>query len=137
MRFSLRAAGSLRQKEERKGMTVQEIYSSIGADYSDVLKRLPSENLIARLVVKYLDDPTYQELMEAVQNQDVDAAFRAAHTLKGVCQNLGFSNMFQPVFDVTEIFRSGTMDGSAPLLEEITREYDKVTEAIRAFAQAQ
>ncbi len=118
-------------------MTVQEIYSSIGADYSDVLKRLPSENLIARLVVKYLDDPTYRELMEAVQNQDVDAAFRAAHTLKGVCQNLGFSNMFQPVFDVTEIFRSGTMEGAAPLLEEITREYDKVTEAIRTFAQAQ
>lgn len=118
-------------------MTVEEVYSRIGADYSDVLRRLPSESLIARLIVKYLQDPTYRELMEAVQRSEVDAAFRAAHTLKGVCQNLGFSNMLRPVSDVTEIFRAGTMDGAAELLEEITKEQEKVAEAIRAFEEAQ
>ncbi len=116
-------------------MTVEEVYSRIGADYSDVLKRLPSESLIARLIVKYLQDPSYRELMEAVQRSEVDAAFRAAHTLKGVCQNLGFSNMIQPVSDVTEIFRAGTMDGAAPLLEVITKEQEKVAEAIKTFGE--
>lgn len=116
-------------------MTVEEVYNRIGADYSDVLKRLPSESLIARLIVKYLQDPSYRELMEAVQRSEVDAAFRAAHTLKGVCQNLGFSNMIQPVSDVTEIFRAGTMDGAAPLLEIITKEQEKVAEAIKTFGE--
>ncbi len=126
----------LNRNTEEEKMTIEEVYSRIGADYGDVAKRLPSESLIARLAVKYLQDPTYEELMRAVQDNDVDTAFRAAHTLKGVCQNLGFTNMYQPVYDVTEIFRAGTMEGAAPLLEEITREYGKLTEAIKAFAKS-
>ncbi len=126
----------LNRNTEEEKMTIEEVYSRIGADYGDVAKRLPSESLIARLAVKYLQDPTYEELMRAVRNNDVDTAFRAAHTLKGVCQNLGFTNMYQPVYDVTEIFRAGTMEGAAPLLEEITREYGKLTEAIKAFVKS-
>lgn len=112
-------------------MTIREVYDSIGADYEGVVKRLPSEALVARLAAKYLNDPTYQQLTDALAAGDVETAFRAAHTLKGVCQNLGFSNMYAPVFEITEILRAGSMEGTAPLMESITQEYEKVTEAIK------
>ena len=43
-------------------------------------------------------------------------AFRAAHTLKGVCQNLGFTNLYQPTYDLTEVLRTGTLEGTKELL---------------------
>ena len=36
----------------------------------------------------------------------------AAHTLKGVCQNLGFTNLYQPTYELTEVLRAGTPEGS-------------------------
>jgi len=42
----------------------------------------------------------------------VKEAFRAAHTLKGVCQNLGFTNLYQPTCDLTEVLRTGTLEGT-------------------------
>ena len=105
-------------------MTIREVYDSIGADYEGVVKRLPSEALVARLAAKYLNDPTYQQLTDALAAGDVETAFRAAHTLKGVCQNLGFSNMYAPVFEITEILRAGSMEGTASRMEELKKKYD-------------
>ena len=114
-------------------MTIEQAYEAMGADIQKVLTRLPNEALIARLAGKFLDDPTYQSLADALAAGDVETAFRAAHTLKGVCQNLGFENMYQPVFDITEILRAGSLEGTDALMEQITAQYGKTTEAIRAF----
>ncbi len=34
----------------------------------------------------------------------MEDAFRAAHTLKGVCLNLGFSDLYHTSYDITESF---------------------------------
>lgn len=74
-------------------MTVKECYEKMGANYENVLSRLGgSEALVKRLVLKFLDDASYQKLEEQLLNKNVEEAFRAAHTLKGVCLNLGFDS---------------------------------------------
>lgn len=43
-------------------MTVKECYEKVGSDYDGVLKRLGSEALVKRFAVKFLNDPSFQDL---------------------------------------------------------------------------
>ena len=88
-------------------MTIQECYKKMGADYQEVLGRLHNEAMIGRFVRMFLQDDSFQILEEALRRGDVKEAFRGAHTLKGVCQNLGFSNLYAPAYALTETLRAG------------------------------
>ena len=86
-------------------MTIQECYKKMDADYEDVLKRLYSEGMIRKFARMFLDDDSYPKLERSLKEENVEEAFRAAHTLKGVCQNLGFTNLYQPTYELTEVLR--------------------------------
>lgn len=88
-------------------MTIQECYKKMGADYQEVLGRLYNEAMICKFVRMFLQDDSFQILEEALRRGDVKEAFRGAHTLKGVCQNLGFSNLYAPTYTLTETLRAG------------------------------
>ena len=79
-------------------MTKKECYEKVGSDYDGVLKRLGSEALVKRFAVKFLNDPSFQELTDGLAAQDGEKAFRAAHTLKGLCLNLGFTELYKVRF---------------------------------------
>ena len=86
-------------------MTIKECYEKVGSDYDGVLKRLGSEALVKRFAVKFLNDPSFQELTDGLAAQDGEKAFRAAHTLKGVCLNLGFTELYKVSAELTEVLR--------------------------------
>ena len=82
-------------------MTIQECYAQMGADYNEVFRRLYNEAMIRKFVLLFPKDDSFHNLEAALKEQNVKEAFRAAHTLKGVCQNLGFSNLYAPAVTLT------------------------------------
>lgn len=114
-------------------MTIQECYKQMGADYEDVLKRLYSEAMIRKFALMFLKDDSYPKLEQALAEQNVKEAFRAAHTLKGVCQNLGFTSLYRPTYDLTEVLRAGTMEGADALFADVSRQYRVTMDAISAL----
>ena len=76
-------------------MTLQECYTALGGDYDEVLGRLRSESLVQKFVLKFPADPSYDMLQTALAAQDWAEAFRGAHTIKGVCQNLSFTTLYR------------------------------------------
>ncbi len=115
-------------------MTVKECYEMAGADFNDIMNRLGSEALVKRFAVKLLQDKNYEELKDAMEAKDAERAFRAAHTLKGICANLGFRELLQASSDLTEKLRSGELEGSKPLYEAVSEQYKKVIEAVTQLA---
>ena len=113
-------------------MTIQECYEAIGGNYDDVLKRIRSEALIQRFTLKFLADKSYPQLKESLEAKNYEDAFRGAHTLKGVCQNLGFTNLYQPAYELTEVLRAGTLEGSKEWFDRVTEQYNITINAIRA-----
>ena len=69
-------------------MTLQECYSALGGDYDEAAGRLRSDRLIQKILLKFPADPSYDLLVRSMESQEYGEAFRAAHTIKGVCQNL-------------------------------------------------
>jgi HPt (histidine-containing phosphotransfer) domain-containing protein len=83
-------------------MTIKECYEQLGQNYEEVLDRLGSEVILKKFVIKFLDDPSFQMLEDGLKEKNADQAFRAAHTIKGICLNLGFDKLYQASSDLTE-----------------------------------
>lgn len=114
-------------------MTIKEFYAQIGEDDQDVVKRLGSEALIRRLILKFPQDETFAVLQEALKQQNTETAFRAAHTLKGVAVNLGFTRLYHAAAALTEVLRTAKLAEAAPLLAETETAYRKIINAISAL----
>ena len=78
-----------------------------GADTDDGLSRcLGNEGFYFKLIGKVIDDSNFQTLEESVAAKDLDKAFEAAHSLKGVLGNLALTPIYEPVYEITELLRA-------------------------------
>lgn len=116
-------------------MTLQECYITLGGDYEDVVSRLRSERLVQKFVLKFLDDGSYDLLCTALEQKNYDEAFRAAHTIKGVCQNLSFTKLQESSSLLTEELRSGCTPKVEFLMAQVIEDYQRVVGAIRIFRE--
>lgn len=118
-------------------MTLKEMYESIGSNYDNVLGRLMTEALVSKFVLLFQEDDSFGKLETSFNENNRDEAFRAAHTLKGVAQNLGFDRLYQKSSELTEFLR-GREDGLSSenyneayrLYEQVKAEYDNTMAAI-------
>ena len=116
-------------------MTVKECYAKLGGDYEDVVKRLMGDALVERFMLKFLDDGSYQELVNALKEGRDEDAFRAAHTLKGVCLNLGFDRLYEVSAELTEKLRGRDTSGTEEMFKKVETQYRILTDAIREMEQ--
>ncbi len=112
-------------------MTVKECYEQINGDYEGVFGRFRGDERIRKFAVKFLADGSYDSLCKNLEAADYNEAFRAAHTLKGVCQNLGFTGLHMASDTLTEILRSHPEDYTPSMLDEVKAEYEKTSAAIQ------
>lgn len=87
--------------------------------------------------VKYLkrfgEDTNFKDMEEAVENGDVQAAFDACHTLKGLTGNLGFDGITDTVCEVCEILRAGSLDGVKEKIETVNDNYFNIINVIKTL----
>lgn len=116
-------------------MTVKECYESMESDYEGVMGRMGSEEMVKRFALKFLDDPSYLNLEKAIQEQNAEEAFRAAHTLKGLCLNLGFDRLYKVSEELTEKLRGRELDGYEALYGNVQKEYKNTIDAIQKMKE--
>ena len=117
-------------------MTIETCYEKLGGNYQEISARIPGDALIRRFIASFLNDPTFEALCSAMSGGDRAAAFRAAHTLKGVCANLSFERLRSSSSALTELLRPEADEipqAAFALLEEVQKDYQAVVEAIREF----
>ena len=114
-------------------MTLRECYEQMGSNYDDVIARFPNEAIIKKFAIKFVDDTSYPDLEKALEDKDVKEAFRAAHTLKGVCVNLGFDELYNASSELTELLRKETLEGSEELFAVVKGKYTKTIDAIKSM----
>lgn len=111
-------------------MTIKECYEAMGGDYEDVLKRLMNEARIQKFALMFKKDPSMSQLTQAMDAGDVETAFRAAHTLKGICANLG-----EVSYDITEALRAGDMEQAKVMWPGVQACYARVENALNQLEQ--
>lgn len=118
-------------------MTLKECYAAIGGSYEEAIGRLRSERLVQKFVLKFLNDGSYQMLLDSLAAGNREEAFRAAHTIKGVCANLAFNTLLESSEALTDALRDGkpAQPGEEELVQRVGEDYQRAVQAIRAFQE--
>lgn len=111
-------------------MTIQDAYAITGSNYSDVLGRLVRDSLVEKFALRFVQDDSFSLLKESLSRDDCATAFRAAHTLKGVCQNLSFTVLASSASACTEALRSGDLAGGKQLFSQVESDYQTLIAAL-------
>lgn len=106
-------------------MTVKECYEIMKGDYDDVINRLRTDERVKKFLLKVLDDTSFTQLCNALEKKDIEEAFRAAHTLKGVSKNMSLTNLAYSSSNLTEALRGRQDFGDdiEPLFKKVKKDY--------------
>jgi HPt (histidine-containing phosphotransfer) domain-containing protein len=98
-----------------------------GADVDDGLQRcMNNKDFYLRLVKMALQDGSFVDLGNALNQKQYDTAFDHAHKLKGVLANLSLTPILEPVSELTELLRHKTDGDYDGLYTRMMEEYEKL-----------
>ena len=101
-------------EEEKRTRLLQ-----VGVDIDGGLERfMDNEALFLKCLRRFPTDTSFQQLEEALSAGDLQAAFVAAHTLKGVSGNLSLDAVFQASLPVVEALRCDNRIAQREILSE-------------------
>ena len=86
-------------------MNVKECYDMMGADYAGTFGRLLKDERIKKYLDKFAAIDNYGSIKNELDAGNIEAAFRAAHSLKGVAANLGLTKVFEAAHPLCEELR--------------------------------
>lgn len=109
---------------------MEEFYEKIKGDYGVALSRMQNDERIRKYLNFFLADESYNQLFNAMENGDCEAAFAGAHTLKGVCQNMAFTELSKVVEQITEELRAKNFDKAKETFPTVEEQYKVVIDAI-------
>ncbi len=117
-------------------MTIQECYAALGGTYEEVLGRFRTEERILKFMGLFLKDDSFSNLTKALEQNNLEEAFRAAHTLKGISSNLSFTRLYRSSHGLTELLRAKTPSPEiTALFAEVKKDYEITAGAIRSALQ--
>lgn len=115
----------------------EELTAKLGAygiDLPDAMDRMDNDiNLYQRLAFKYLDNTNYVDLVAAMEAKDFDAAYTAAHTLKGVSGNLSLDQLYKVSAAMSEALKEGEYQAAESMLPDVTAAHEKAVEGLVAW----
>ena len=98
-------------------MNLKGCYTKFGGDFDEVLGRLRREQTVLKFVYKFLDDKSFHLFEASMGNKDYEEAFRAVHTLKGICQNLSFTRLFESSSLMTKALKENDWNKADDMLQ--------------------
>lgn len=106
----------------------REKLESYGSDYEETMGRfLGDETFYLKILGMLMKDESMGKLRDALDSKDMEAAFDAAHTLKGIAGNLGLTPFYTAVGTMVEALRDRDPDRDYPALyQRVEAEYKKV-----------
>lgn len=102
-------------------------------DVDGALNRLGNdEDLYISLLLAFLHDETLWNLQQAIASKNWDDAFTAAHALKGLAGNLGFTPLFHSIGELVITIRNGKMDEISSSFSKAKDCYEDIVKIINA-----
>lgn len=112
----------------------EELFSDLqqlGVDMEEIMDRfMEDKELYITCLKKFMNEKTFLELKERLQEKDYENAFNCAHSLKGVSANLGLHHLFDAVCELVEPLRARKDEGLLEKYAKIMEEKEKVEQAI-------
>ncbi len=107
-------------------MVGYEELTAAGIDMDDLLKRIMGNAALVKLfVTKFVQDQTWDALLEAFDENDMEKAERASHTLKGMCGNMALHPLYELFTAQVDLIRLGSYEEAKAMMGQITQQYEE------------
>ena len=107
-----------------------------GINYEEGVKRFMGKAaLYERLLAELPNDETFSELERAMGAGDVQAAFQAAHALKGMLGNLSVNGPLEQLKPLVEALRGSNLEQAATLYPSVKTALEQALNVIREEAK--
>ena len=117
--------------DERKKQQLE----AAGIDVADALARfMDNEALMLKFLLRFPQDQNFALLKQAMDSGNVNQAFEAAHTLKGVTGNLAMTQLFQQVSLLVEDLRNQNLSAAQAQIPELEAQYSRILAALNELA---
>lgn len=101
-------------------------------DLRGALERMgDDEQLYESCLEMFLNDPTTEQLNNAIKTGSWDDAFTAAHALKGLAGNMGFVPLMHSTGQLVIFIRGGRTKEINECMAQVNSNYRDITDAIR------
>ena len=114
-------------------MNLKDCYLKFGGDFDEVLGRLRREQTVRKFVFKFLDDKSFSLFEASMVKKDYSEALRAVHTLKGICQNLSFTKLFESSSLVTNALKENDWNKAVDMMPKLSEDYYETINVIKDF----
>lgn len=114
-------------------MNLKDCYLKFGGDFDEVLGRLRREQTVRKFVFKFLDDKSFSLFESSIGSKDYEDALRAVHTLKGICQNLSFTRLFESSSLVTNALKGNDWSKAVDMIPKLSKDYYETINVIKDF----
>ena len=114
-------------------MNLKDCYIKFGGDFDEVLGRLRREETVQKFAFKFLDDKSFSLFESSIGSKDYEDALRAVHTLKGICQNLSFTKLFESSSLVTNALKENDWNKAVDMMPKLSKDYYETINVIKDF----
>lgn len=123
-----------KEGQERTSALLRRLENA-GCSVGEALERVfGDEEFLEEMILAFLEDPMFGDLENAMEEGRADAAFAAAHTLRGAALTLGLLPVGMPAGRLTELLR-----GTDEIPENARQTFAELLEgldAVRGAAEA-
>lgn len=103
-----------------------------GVNVDETLRRfMNNEALMIKFLKKFVDDENMKQLRTLIADKKYQEVLPVAHTLKGVCGNLGFVKLYDLFSRMCQDCRSEQYENLDDMFAQTEEDYAKVVEAIK------
>lgn len=105
-----------------------------GVNLETAMERfMENEELLLHFLAKLSEDTNYETFKTAMAEKNYADAFKAAHTLKGLCGNLSLDSLYEVVGKEVEFLRNGRYAEAEEAFPEVTEKFDETLKMLESI----
>lgn len=90
-------------------MTLQEYYTNVGGEYSEIIERLYTDERIIKYLNLFFSGDDLTLLQNAWNDQNGEKIFQISHRIKGGAINIELKSIYSYASQLTEAYRNGNI----------------------------
>lgn len=109
---------------------------NINVDTDNTIKRFAGNaGLFKKFLMKFPQDISFDNLTQAISENNTEDMISAVHTLKGVAGNLGLTRVYESSAKMTELLRKGDMDAAMAEYNEVKEAHEEICSLLKRFEE--
>ncbi len=112
-------------------MDLKAFYEKTGGNYESAMGTFRTEERLESYLRRYFDDPNYQRLCRAADQDDINEAFEAVHAMKGTTGMFFLTPMYNAIVELVEQLRPQTEPVREDLLRKVKEERAKLEQVFQ------